>query len=247
MPSLQGAMGARPEDIPAISDIVRQRGFLLSTLLFIAAAALIVASIFFPYWKMRLNAPQYPQGLHLTVYIDHLQGDISEIDGLNHYIGMQPLGSAAELERSLSIVAMVSIVLMVLATAFIHRKWFAPLVLPAMLLPLVFLLDMYYWLRSYGQNLDPSAALSGAVAPFTPRLLGHGTIGQFSTDASVQLGFWMALTASVMINLGLHYRRQARRAAELLGRERVAAAIAEQSTSPAAAAQADAAGSGGAG
>jgi copper chaperone NosL len=197
-----------------ISAITRQRGFVLSTTLFIAAAALIVASIFFPYWQMKLNAPQYPGGLYLTVYLDHMQGDISEIDGLNHYIGMAPLGDAAQLERQLSMIAMVVIVLMVAATAFIHRKWFAPLVLPAVFLPLIFLADMYYWLARFGQGLDPRAALSNVVKPFTPTLLGHGAIGQFSTDATVLAGFWMAVVASIMILVGLHFRRQARLAAE---------------------------------
>jgi hypothetical protein len=185
----------------------------LSTTLLIGAAALLVASIFFPYWKLRLNAPQYPQGLYLTVFLDHVEGDIREIDGLNHYIGMAPLSDAAQIERELGPLAMVAVVLMVGATAFIHRMWFAPLTLPAMLLPVIFLGDMFYWLRRYGQSLDPTAALSGAVEPFTPTILGHGKIGQFSTDANVELGFWMAVGASILINLGLHYRRAARRAA----------------------------------
>jgi len=223
MDSVRHAAGAREQDIPQISAIVRQHGFIVSTLLFVAAAALIVASIFFPYWRMRLNAPQYPKGLYLTVYLDHMQGDIREIDGLNHYIGMAPLAEAARIERTLAPMAMVAIVLMIAATAFIHRKWFAPLVLPAMLLPLIFLGDMYYWLQSYGQNLDPRAALSSVVKPFTPTLLGHGSIGQFSTDASVELGFWMSVAASAMIFVGLHYRRKARMAAE---RETRAAAAA---------------------
>lgn len=214
MEPLQRAVGARAQDIPHIQAVVRQPGFVASTVLFISAAALIVASIFFPYWQMRLNAPQYPQGLFLTVYIDHLQGDISEIDCLNHYIGMAKLADAARIERELAPVAMASIVLMIIGTAFIHRKWFAPMVLPAMFLPVVFLADMYYWLRRYGQGLDPNAALSNAVKPFTPTLLGHGTIGQFSTDATVLAGFWMAVAASVLINVGLHYRRKARLAAE---------------------------------
>jgi hypothetical protein len=213
--TLKSAFGARESDLSEIRSTVRQGPFLTSTLLFIAAAALVVASIFFPYWKMRLNAPQYPKGLYLTIYIDHVRGDISEIDGLNHYIGMAPLGLAAELERTIAPFAMAAVILMVLASAFIHRKWFAPLTLPAMLLPVAFLGDMYYWLHSYGQNLDPGAALSNAVKPFTPTLIGHGVIGQFSTDASLQTGFWLAASASVLILIGLHYRRKARRAAAI--------------------------------
>jgi len=84
-----------------------------------------------------------------------------------------------------------------------------------MMLPVIFLGDMFYWLRKYGQNLDPSAALSNSVEPFTPTLIGRGTIGQFSTDAKLMPGFWMAVAASLLIMVGLHYRRAARKAAEL--------------------------------
>ncbi|MEO8084672.1 MAG: cytochrome C, partial [Ardenticatenales bacterium] len=163
------------------------------------------------------NAPQYPTGLFLTVYIDHSRGDIREIDGLNHYLGMKPLGGAAAIERTLAPIALAAIVLMVIALAFVHRKWFAPLAVPVIVLPLVFLTDMYLWMRYYGQSLDPSAALFAAIAPFTPRILGHGTIAQFSTDATLLPGFWLAVAASVMVMAGLHYRRAARRAAARAG------------------------------
>ncbi|MBK6767773.1 MAG: cytochrome C [Ardenticatenales bacterium] len=211
--SLRALLGAREPDVVTVAATARESGFVASMVLFIVGAAALVASIFFPYWELRLNAPQYPKGLFLTVFIDHIKGDISEIDGLNHYIGMRPLGAAAEIERTVAPVALAAIVLMVLALAFVHRKWFAPLAVPAMLLPLIFLADMFLWLRHYGQNLDPSAALSGAIKPFTPTILGHGTIGQFSTDARVLSGFWLATAASVLIMFGLHFRRAARRAA----------------------------------
>jgi hypothetical protein len=198
-------------ELPGASHISR---YGLPMALFAVAAALLVASIFFPWWHMRLNAPQYPKGLELTVYIDHVEGDIREIDGLNHYIGMKPLGNAASFERSIALVALVAMVLMILAVALVHGKWFAPLTVPAMLLPLLFLADMYLWLWYYGNNLDPKAALSDAIDPFTPKLLGHGTIGQFSTDATLLLGFWLACGASVLIMAGLHFRRRARLAAE---------------------------------
>ncbi|MEZ4637039.1 MAG: hypothetical protein R2856_19150 [Caldilineaceae bacterium] len=63
------------------------------------AAVLLITSIFLPYWQMRLNAA-VPGGLFVTVYIDHMTGDVAEIDGLNHYIGMAPLDKAAQIERS---------------------------------------------------------------------------------------------------------------------------------------------------
>jgi len=181
------------------------------TLPFVAAAALLAASLAFPYWELRLNAPQYPRGLYMTVYIDHIRGDIREIDGLNHYIGMAPLGEAAKVERSLAMAAMVGLIGALAAAAVVRARWGALLALPAVLLPPVFLADLYYWLRRFGRNLDPNAALADAIPPFTPRILGHGAIAQFSTDAMVQAGFWLALAAAALAAFGF-WTRWVRRA-----------------------------------
>src|ERR1044071_6267354 len=84
----------------------RRLRFLLPTASLGLAAVLLVASIFLPYWRLTLLAPQYPGGLRVEAYLDRLDGDVREIDGLNHYIGMPPLGEAAKIERSLSIAAL---------------------------------------------------------------------------------------------------------------------------------------------
>lgn len=173
---------------------------------FAAAAILLAASILFPYWELRLNAPQYPRGLYMTVYIDHIRGDIREIDGLNHYIGMAPLGQAAQLERNVAMAAMSALIGGLAVAAVLRPRWAALLGLPAVLLPPVFLADLFYWLRHFGQNLDPKAALADAIPPFTPRILGHGAIAQFSTDAMVQSGFWLALAAAVLAGVGFWQR-----------------------------------------
>jgi copper chaperone NosL len=205
------------EQLSAISRMVRQPGFRLSTILLITAAAMLVASTFFPYWRMRLNAPQYPNGLFVTVYVNHMTGDIAEIDGLNHYIGMAPLEEAAQLERSLAPIALAVIVLMIVGVAFIHSKWFAVFAIPAMTFPLIFLADMWIWLWYYGNHLDPTAALSSSIKPFTPMILGTGHVGQFSTTAWLLPGWYLAALAAILTGVGLHYRRKARKAAEMAG------------------------------
>ena len=39
----------------------------------------------------------------MDVYVNHLEGDMREIDELNHYLGMPPLDEGGRLERSISI------------------------------------------------------------------------------------------------------------------------------------------------
>jgi hypothetical protein len=192
-----------------MAQVARQPTFRYSAILLMTAAVMLVASIFLPYWRMRLNAPQYPKGLFVTVYVNHMAGDIGEIDGLNHYIGMASLEKAAQIERSLAPVALLVIVLMIVSLAFIHSKWASILALPAMSFPLVFLADMWVWLWYYGNHRDPSAALSSAVKPFTPAILGTGHVGQFSTTAWLQPGWYLALLAALLTGIALWLQRQA--------------------------------------
>jgi len=183
--------------------------YLLPTLFLGLAAILLMISVFLPYWNMELEAPQYPKGLFVNAYVNRLEGDVREIDGLNHYIGMRPLEEAAQLERSLSVILISVTALLVIAAVFIHTKWAALLALPAVLYPAIFLIDLYLWMRNFGQNLDPTAALSSFIEPFTPPILGEGLIGQFKTIASVDIGWYLAAIAAVLILIGLYFHRRA--------------------------------------
>ncbi len=186
----------------------RERYLWPTALLGLAALALLV-SIFTPYWKLTLHAPQYPRGLRVYAYLDRLEGDVREVDGLNHYIGMRPLEQAAQLERSLSIMMILVLSLLVAAAIFIHNWWAALLALPALLFPLGFLVDLYYWLHTFGHSLDPKAPLSAAIKPFTPPVLGVGRVGQFRTVATPHAGLILALAASALILAGLYCHRRA--------------------------------------
>lgn len=203
---LVGLVGPRT---PKALTSVEGRRYQTPTLLLVAASLLLLLSMAFPYWQMTLLAPQYPGGLQVKVYVNRMTGDVWEIDGLNHYIGMRPLAEAAQLERSVSIAAIAIVALLALSATAVHTRWAALLALPGLLVPVVFLGDMYYWLRLFGQNLDPRAPLSSAIEPFIPPLLGEGKVGQFRTIASPQLGLYLALMASILIVVGLYYHRAA--------------------------------------
>lgn len=181
------------------------------TIVLIFARVLLLISIFVPYWHMELEAPQYPDGLFVTAYVNHLEGDVKEINGLNHYIGMKPLEQAAQHERALAVWLIVAMFLLIEGAAFIHSKWAVLLAIPALAFPIGFLVDLQFWLRTFGQNLDPAAPLSAAVKPFTPTILGEGGIGQFKTYASAGWGLWLAAACSVLIVVAFVFHRRAYR------------------------------------
>lgn len=183
--------------------------YAVPTLLLALARVLLLLSIFLPYWHMDLDAPQYPNGLSVTAYVNHLEGDVREINGLNHYIGMKPLEQAAQHERALSVWLIVGMFLLVEAAAFVHSKWAVLLSLPAVGFPVGFLVDLQFWLKSFGQNLDPNAPLSSSVKPFTPTILGEGGIGQFKTYAQAGWGLWLAVACSVLTIIAFYFHRRA--------------------------------------
>jgi hypothetical protein len=173
------------------------------------ARVLLLLSVFLPYWHMELEAPQYPNGLFLTAYVNHLEGDVKEIDGLNHYIGMRPLHEAAKLERTMSVWAVVAMVLLMEGAVMVHSRWAVLLALPAIGFPAGFLVDLQFWMRKFGQNLDPAAPLSASVKPFTPTILGEGGIGQFRTYADLGWGMYLAIAAAVCTVLAFYFHRRA--------------------------------------
>jgi len=179
-------------------------GFLL-----LIARVLLLVAIFVPFWHMELVAPQYPNNLQLTAYVNHLAGDVDEINSLNHYIGMRPLEEAAQIERSVGVYVLILFVVMLEFAGYIHSRWAVLLVLPVLTFPGVFLIDLYLWMSHFGMNLDPSAPLSNSVDPFVPPILGSGFIGQFETISSAGPGLILSTMASVVMVVALYFHRRA--------------------------------------
>jgi hypothetical protein len=78
-----------------MSSPLDYRGRLLLFLLIIP----LLFSLAQPLWRIRMVAPQYPEGLDLDIYAYKLEGgnegrDLNEINVLNHYIGMRRLDEA---------------------------------------------------------------------------------------------------------------------------------------------------------
>lgn len=190
----------------------------------VASGGLLAGSLFLPWWKFWLYAPQYPKGLTLVISLTGMGGDVHEIDLLNHYIGMRHLADAAPLERQYAGAGVAIVVALTIALAALSRfRLNRFMALPALALPLGFLADSFYWLYTFGHDLDPKAPLE--IGAFTPELFGNGKIGQFETFAQPAIGFWLAVAGVALALVGSVLRaaptsgkgsgRRARRAAAL--------------------------------
>ena len=202
----QSVVGPRA---PAELKRVHPLRYRLPTWLLLASAALLLVSLFLPYWQITMFAPQYPDGLTVTTYITHVGGKVDEVDILNQYIGMKPLESAALMEKRFGVYLIAAMALLVIAAVKIHSPFAALLSLPAALYPLIFLADLQFWLANFGLHLDPHAPLNLAVKPFVPRVLGVGYIGQFKSVALPCSGLILAVFATALVLTGLWLQRRA--------------------------------------
>lgn len=168
----------------------------------IFAALLLLLSMFLPLWQLKLVAPQYPSGLYLKAYGYRMEGDIEEINRLNHYIGMKIIEPDSVWELKLFLIAMPIIVAITLAAAFLARRSLHRNLLRALLWapPLFFLADLQYWLYDFGHNLDPKAALR--MEPFTPKVVGPTRVMNFGADTMVDWGFGAMVGAAFVVTFG---------------------------------------------
>ncbi len=149
----------------------------------LAAALLLVATYFLPLWNLTMFAPQYPEGLRLDIYSYTLVGgnggqDITEINLLNHYIGMRDLVDAefTEFQWMPFVIGAMGLLLL---RSVVHAT-VASLVDVTMLFVYFGAFSLWsfgYKLYRYGHDLSPTAAVQ--VPPFMPPMFGGQQIANF--------------------------------------------------------------------
>jgi hypothetical protein len=196
--------------------------------LVLVGLALAGASFFAPMWWVSLTAPNYPEtlypsGVRIHLHWTHVANGcgaqlreeieeeevldcVEEMNTINHYIGMHPIERGARLEFALAPYLFVAFGLL-LGIGLVYRGplWWL-LWLPAIALPVGFLVDFAGWLWWFGHNLHDWAAFT--VKPFMPTVLGEGKVAQFSTYSYPHYGFALSVGGSLCLALALLRRRR---------------------------------------
>ena len=183
----------------------------------IGLAALVLLPVFFfpvlPIWVMKLYAPQYREGLTLTIYTNTIKGDLQNINTLNHYVGMRAIHPDDFDEFEYLPQALTAFGVLALLAALVNRRWLA---IAGWLIFTGFsaymFIDYAQWLWKYGHELDPRAALK--IPAFAPPLIGFKQMANFKVwslpgPGTLLLGVAWALGPIIL----LLERRAARRAA----------------------------------
>jgi hypothetical protein len=185
-------------------------------LLLLAAALLLIPTYLAPLWKLTMYAPQYPEGLNLDIYSYKLEGgnkgqDITEINILNHYIGMKDLTTADFTEFK-----WIPFVVGMLAILFLRAPVLGKMsdLVDVLVLYLYFglfsLWSFGYKLYAYGHNLDPTASVK--VDPFMPPLFGHKKLANFEVYSYPAAGSYALAAVALVLGVALVLAwRQSRR------------------------------------
>lgn len=172
----------------------------LSRVLFFLSAALLVTSLFFPVWRIELDAPQYPEGLCLQIYANKLGGNVDIINGLNHYIGMKTLHVEDFPEFTILPYIIIFYALLALLTALINKRKLANAVLIAFILfGIIAMADFWRWEYEYGHDLDPNAAIIVPGMAYQPPLIGFKQLLNFGAYSIPDIGGWMFLISGMLM------------------------------------------------
>jgi len=176
-----------------------------------------------PLWHIRMEAPQYPEGLTVDIFAFKLEGghegnDLREINILNHYIGMKKIDRAelADLDWLPFGFGLLGVLLLRLAAVGNVRS----------LLDLTVLVGYFsafsigrfvYKMYSFGHHLSPDAPVK--IKPFMPALFGTKEVGNFTTHAGPGSGTYLvAVFACGLVAISLLHL--------IMGRKRAKAALA---------------------
>jgi copper chaperone NosL len=178
----------------------------ISRIILAICALSMIGAYFFPLWLITLDAPQYPEGLTMNLWIDKLAGDINTINGLNHYIGMKHLSTELFPEFLYLKYIVAALICCGLITALSNNKkvllgW----VIILILIGIIGAYDFWQWEYDYGHNLNPTAAIKVPGMSYQPPLLGYKDLLNFTAGSFPDMGGYAVIIPAFLTVLVFIY------------------------------------------
>ncbi len=183
----------------------QQKMGIVSRILVAVGALLYLGVFIFPIWKISLDAPQYPEGLGMYIWINHITGerpnDLENINTLNHYIGMDEIDPHAIPEFDIMPWIVVALVVLGLIAAIIgNRKLVVTWIGLTLVAAILGIYDFWKWEYDYGHNLNPNAPIKIPGMSYQPPLLGTK---QLLNITATSLPYWGTYLIVAGILLGV--------------------------------------------
>ena len=170
----------------------------------VIAALLPLVLFVSPMWRITLEAPQYPEGITMYIWINDITGEepstIQNINILNHYVGMQYIEKEMFSELIYFPYITIGIVVLGLLAAFSKNpKLYLSWVILFALLGALGIYDFYLWLYDYGHNLSDTAPIKVPGQAYQPPIIGSKMLLNFK---AISLPHWGGVSMGVSMLLG---------------------------------------------
>lgn len=180
----------------------------------IISVLLLIGVFLFPIWRITLDAPQFPGGLQLYIWVDKFSGAegggdiIKNINILNHYIGMQYIEPDSIPELKYFPIILYVMMGYGLLVALINKGWaYLSWIGTMAVLGIIGIYDFYLWLYDYGHNLDPAAPIKIPGMVYMPPLIGEKDLLNFYVTSYPNIGS-LFLGLSVVLAMYAWYRKK---------------------------------------
>ncbi|HRQ53843.1 MAG TPA: hypothetical protein PL018_06285 [Ignavibacteriaceae bacterium] len=183
-------------------------------LMLFIASILLVLTFFFPLWSIDLNAPQYPEGLGIRIWLDQITGlkpnDLQSINGLNHYIGMKIIDPDSIPELKIMPYLIVFMILFGLLNAYLKKPKLVYIwLILFLILGAVGLYDFYMWEYDYGHQLNPNAPIKVPGMTYQPPLIGSKQLLNINAVSLPSIGTIIILISILLTVFALYYNSKA--------------------------------------
>lgn len=175
-------------------------------LLLVVAALLLVPMYLTPIWRVYLDAPQYPEGIGMQIWINTVKGmkenDLENINNLNHYIGMKRIEPETIPELRLMPVVVGLLIAGGLGAAALGRRRLARAwVVAFAVIAVAGLADFWKWEYEYGHDLDMEHAIIKVPGmSYQPPLIGSRQLLNFTATSLPGTG---GIAAMVALGIGV--------------------------------------------
>ncbi len=168
------------------------------------AALLLGVSFIAPLWNIEIWAPQYPEGLYMQIWTSKIEGDITTINILNHYIGMKAITPDSFPELQFFPKVFATLLVFGLLVAGIGKRWGLYLWTSTLLgFALWAFYDFWRWEHDFGHNLNPDAAIKVEGMTYAPPLIGSKellNISAWSLPGLAGYAFGLAVALALLVS-----------------------------------------------
>lgn len=187
-----------------------------SKIIVIAASLILVLSFFFPIWYIDLEAPQYPEGIGLEIWLNKITGqkpnDLVNINGLNHYIGMKEIVPDAIPELKIMPFIIIFLIVFGLISGISGKRSLVYIwIIMFIMVAAVGIYDFYMWEYDYGHNLNQHAAIKIPGMAYQPPLIGSKMLLNFNAISMPHLGSYILVVSVLLAVMALYLDKKSKK------------------------------------